>query len=214
LTALAVMDDLGAIIVIAVFYTAKLSTAYLNRRARGFRRCFASQSLFRRDVANPVSNRRRADVVPDAQIRRSRDDCRSAAGLRDSFSPLEDDVESPSHKLEHFLHKPVAFIILPIFALAIRASSSARALQTLANPNELGIIGGLVIGKPIGITLLSFIAVNRHLPPAARFELAARFRRGLLGGIGFTMSIFITNLAFVGNAERSTPRKWRSCWPR
>jgi NhaA family Na+:H+ antiporter len=118
------------------------------------------------------------------------------------FTPVEDDETSPSYKLEHFLHKPVAFIILPIFALCNTGIViGADALQTLANPNELGIMGGLILGKPIGITLLSFVAVSLGI---SRLPLDLSWRHifgaGLLGGIGFTMSIFITNLAFVGNA--------------
>jgi NhaA family Na+:H+ antiporter len=118
------------------------------------------------------------------------------------FTPSEDDETSPSHELEHFLHKPVAFIILPIFALANTGIIiGVDALETLTNPNEIGIMGGLILGKPIGIMLLSFAAVSLGI---SRLPLDLSWRHvfgaGLLGGIGFTMSIFITNLAFVGNA--------------
>jgi len=118
------------------------------------------------------------------------------------FTMEEEDAASPAYKLEHFLHKPVAFVILPIFALCNTGIViGADSLQTLANPNELGIMGGLVIGKPIGILLLSFAAVTLGI---SRLPLDLSWRHifgaGLLGGIGFTMSIFITNLAFVGNA--------------
>jgi NhaA family Na+:H+ antiporter len=118
------------------------------------------------------------------------------------FTSGADDERSPSHKLEHFLHKPVAFLILPIFALANTGIIiGADAVKTLTNPNEIGIMSGLIIGKPIGITLLSFAAVALGI---SRLPLDLSWRHifgaGLLGGIGFTMSIFITNLAFVGNA--------------
>jgi NhaA family Na+:H+ antiporter len=94
-------------------------------------------------------------------------------------------------------------VILPIFALCNTGIViGADALQTLANPNEIGIMGGLIVGKPIGIILLSFVAVTLGI---SRLPLDLSWRHifgaGLLGGIGFTMSIFITNLAFVGNAE-------------
>src|SRR5919107_376670 len=119
------------------------------------------------------------------------------------FSNKEDDENSPSHKLEHFLHKPVAFLILPIFALANTGIvMGAEALPSLTTTNSLGIISGLLIGKPIGITLLSFIAVSVgicRLPLDLNWKHV--FGAGLLGGIGFTMSIFITNLAFAGNAD-------------
>jgi NhaA family Na+:H+ antiporter len=119
------------------------------------------------------------------------------------FTGKEDDEESPSHRLEHFLHKPVAFLILPAFALANTAIViGADALPGLTANNSLGIISGLLIGKPVGITLLSFIAVAIGV---CRLPLDLNWKHvcgaGLLGGIGFTMSIFITNLAFAGRAE-------------
>jgi NhaA family Na+:H+ antiporter len=119
------------------------------------------------------------------------------------FSAKADDEASPSHRLEHFLHKPVAFIILPIFALANTAIVvGADWMQDLSSANSLGIMAGLVLGKPLGVTLLCFIAVASGISrlPA---DLGWRhvFGAGILGGIGFTMSIFIANLAFTGNAE-------------
>jgi len=119
------------------------------------------------------------------------------------LSAKEDDAESPSHKLEHFLHKPVAFVILPIFALCNTGIVvGADWANNLTSANSSGIIGGLVLGKPLGIALLSFVAVAAGI---CRLPLDLNWRHifgaGLLGGIGFTMSIFITNLAFVGSAE-------------
>jgi NhaA family Na+:H+ antiporter len=118
------------------------------------------------------------------------------------YSKTQDDGASPSHVLEHVLHKPVAFLILPIFALAntgivIGAGWSGELLTD----NSLGIMLGLVAGKPIGIVLFSFLAVALGL---CRLPADLAWRHvvgaGLLGGIGFTMSIFITNLAFTGQA--------------
>jgi NhaA family Na+:H+ antiporter len=111
-------------------------------------------------------------------------------------------ADSPSHRLEHALHKPVAFFILPAFALANTAVVLAGgALGMLLTRNTLGIAVGLAIGKPLGITLASAAAVRAgicRLPGDLgwRHVLGA----GILGGIGFTMSIFITNLAFPGDA--------------
>jgi NhaA family Na+:H+ antiporter len=118
-------------------------------------------------------------------------------------SEIEDDSGSPSHKLEHFLHKPVAFLILPVFALANTGIIlGAGVLQMLAGSNSIGIILGLVAGKPLGIFALSYAAVKSGI---CRLPLDLNWKHifgaGLLGGIGFTMSIFITNLAFPGNAE-------------
>jgi NhaA family Na+:H+ antiporter len=107
------------------------------------------------------------------------------------------------------LHKPVAFVILPIFALANTGIIiELNWTQTLASPNGLGIIIGLALGKPLGITLLSFVAVAAGI---CRLPLQLNWRHifgaGLLGGIGFTMSVFITNLAFAGNSEYITSSK-------
>lgn len=118
------------------------------------------------------------------------------------FSAKTDDEASPSHRLEHFLHKPVAFIILPLFALANTGIVIGSGWQQdMLNANSLGIIGGLVLGKPLGITLLSFVTVAMglcSLPDDLKWLHIVG--AGLLGGIGFTMSIFITNLAFTNNA--------------
>jgi len=117
------------------------------------------------------------------------------------FSTKDDDAESPSHRLEHFLHKPVAFIVLPLFALANTAILIGTDwMQNLASMNSIGIAAGLIVGKPLGVTLLCFTAVASglcRLPPDLNWRHI--FGAGILGGIGFTMSIFITNLAFVGN---------------
>jgi NhaA family Na+:H+ antiporter len=115
------------------------------------------------------------------------------------FSGRAEDDASPSHRLEHALHKPVAFLILPVFALANTGIVIAEGWQQeLLASNSLGILGGLLIGKPLGIFLACLLAVALgvcRLPGDLRWPhiLGA----GLLGGIGFTMSIFITNLAFA-----------------
>jgi NhaA family Na+:H+ antiporter len=112
------------------------------------------------------------------------------------------DEESPSYKLQHFLHKPVAFIIMPIFALANTGIAlRGNWIQGLVSPNGLGIFAGLVVGKPLGIALFSFLAVKiglSQLPNDVSWKQI--IGAGFLGGIGFTMSIFITLLAF-GNLE-------------
>jgi NhaA family Na+:H+ antiporter len=118
------------------------------------------------------------------------------------YSARCDDGESPSHRLEHILHKPVAFLILPVFALANTGVVIGTGwAQELLSPNSLGIVLGLVLGKPAGIVLATFTAVALGL---CRLPLDLAWRHvlgaGLLGGIGFTMSIFITNLAFAGDA--------------
>jgi NhaA family Na+:H+ antiporter len=106
--------------------------------------------------------------------------------------------DSPSNIMLHFLHKPVAYFILPVFALAntaILINSNSFALSL--NSNSLGISAGLIFGKPLGILLFSYIAVKTRvslLPSDLSWKHLTG--AGILGGIGFTMSIFITLLAF------------------
>ena len=113
--------------------------------------------------------------------------------------PFGDGSEkSPSFILQHFLHKPVAFIILPLFAIANTCIPLAGNIWAgLSQKYSIGIITGLGIGKPLGILLFSFIAVSLGLcalPPGLNWKRIAG--AGFLGGIGFTMSVFITLLAF------------------
>ena len=202
LAALAVIDDLGAIIVIAVFYTAKLSTAYL------FGALIVFGILFLLKKAGVIS------LVPYLLgglllwfLMLKSGVHATIAGVLLAFtipfSAKEDDEDSPSHRLEHFLHKPVAFIILPIFALCNTGIIvGADAVQNLSAANSVGIIAGLLFGKPAGITLVSFIVVSLgicRLPLDLNWKHV--FGAGILGGIGFTMSIFITNLAFTGESS-------------
>ncbi len=201
LTALAVMDDLGAIIVIAVFYTAKLASIYLF----GAIVVFGMLMLLKKAGVVSLVPFLVGGVLMWFLMLKSGVHATIAGVLLAfaiPFSAQEDDEESPSYKLENFLHKPVSFVILPIFALANTGIViGASSLQTLSNPNEIGILGGLIAGKPIGITLFSFIAVSVGI---CKLPLDLNWKHiigaGLLGGIGFTMSIFITNLAFSGDA--------------
>ena len=202
LTALAVMDDLGAIIVIALFYTAKLSAIYLGFSLLVWAFLVVLNQYFKVLSLIPYIV---GGVLMWFLMLKSGVHATIAGvllGFAIPFSFKEDDENSPSHRLEHFLHKPVAFIILPIFALANTGIIlGADSLQTLANPNEIGIMAGLVLGKPLGITLVCFIVVTFgicRLPLDLNWKHV--FGAGLLGGVGFTMSIFITNLAFAGNA--------------
>jgi NhaA family Na+:H+ antiporter len=106
--------------------------------------------------------------------------------------------DSTSYKLQHYLHKPIAFFILPLFALANTCVTiDANWAESLTTNSSLGIMLGLVVGKPLGIILMCFIAVKlglSALPGKSKWhELLGM---GILAGIGFTMSIFITILAF------------------
>ena len=203
LAALAVMDDLGAIIVIAVFYTTQLSFAWLFAALGVFAALFLMQRILRVMALLPY-------LLGGALMWY----CMLQSGVHATiagvllafaipYSAVEDDAESPSHRLEHVLHKPVAFLILPVFALANTGIViGAGWAQELLSANSLGILLGLGIGKPVGIVLFTFVAVALGV---CRLPLDLAWRHilgaGLLGGIGFTMSIFITNLAFAGQAE-------------
>ncbi|MCC2956527.1 Na+/H+ antiporter NhaA [Massilia sp. IC2-477] len=203
LTALAVMDDLGAIVVIALFYTSDLSFLYLLGALAVFAALLAMNRLLRVMALLPylVGGALMWFLMLKSGVHAT------IAGVLLAFaipySREEDDAESPSHRLEHILHKPVTFLILPIFALANTGIVIGTGwAEELLSANSLGIILGLVAGKPVGIFLFSFAAVSLGL---CRLPLDLAWRHilgaGLLGGIGFTMSIFITNLAFTGAPE-------------
>jgi Na+:H+ antiporter, NhaA family len=202
LTALAVMDDLGAIIVIAIFYTAKLQLAYLIGALVVFGSLVALNRFFRVMTLIPylLGGALMWILMLKSGVHATIAGVLLAFAI--PFTGKEDDQDSPSHKLEHFLHRPVAFIILPIFALANTGIViSNHWFQNLFASNSVGILSGLLIGKPIGIMLFSFIVVSVgicRLPLDLNWKHV--FGAGLLGGIGFTMSIFITNLAFLGES--------------
>lgn len=202
LAALAVMDDLGAIIVIAVFYTSELSIPYLFGALTVFTALVTLNRVLRIEALLPylIGGALMWTLMLKSGVHAT------IAGVLLAFaipySAKQDDEASPSHRLENMLHKPVAFLILPIFALANTGILiSSGWTEELTSANSLGIIAGLVIGKPLGITLLTFIVVTIgicRLPLDLNWKHV--FGAGLLGGIGFTMSIFITNLAFAGDA--------------
>ncbi|QQE09301.1 Na+/H+ antiporter NhaA [Cupriavidus sp. ISTL7] len=200
LTALAVMDDLGAIIVIALFYTAELAFVYLAGALAVFGALLFMNRVLRVMSLIPYLL---GGVLMWFLMLKSGVHATIAGVLLAfaiPFSGRQDDAASPSHRLEHFLHRPVAFVILPIFALANTGIViGGDWAQELASSNSLGILAGLMVGKPLGITILSFLAVAVGI---CKLPLDLRWRHvfgaGLLGGIGFTMSIFITNLAFTG----------------
>jgi Na+:H+ antiporter, NhaA family len=197
--AYAVMDDLSAIIVIAVFYTAKLQLSFLLAALALWLALIVMNRMFRVMALAPYLL---GGLVLWALMLKSGVHA-TIAGVLLAFaipySSKADDATSPSHRLEHFLHKPVAFFILPLFALANTALVIPPDwMGQLASANSLGIMIGLSLGKPFGIVLFSFIAVTVGVCKLPE-ELTWRHivGAGMIGGIGFTMSIFITNLAFV-----------------
>ena len=197
LTALAVIDDLGAIVVIALFYTTGFAPAYLA----GALAVFATLVLLNRLRVMALTPYLLGGALMWFLMLKSGVHATIAGVLLAfaiPFSSRAEDQESPSHRLEHWLHKPVAFIVLPVFALANTGVVIATGwAQELLSANSLGIITGLLLGKPLGIVLFSLAAVGVGLCRLPG-DLAWRhiIGAGLLGGIGFTMSIFIANLAF------------------
>lgn len=195
LAALAIVDDLGAIAVIAVFYTKDLSILYLAL-ALGM---FAALLVLNRLKVHNLG----AYLIPGIAMwyfMLQSGVHATIAGVLLAFAlPFGDGgEESPSYKLQHVLHKPVAFLIVPLFALANTGIAlTAGWVESLGSSNSLGIFIGLFIGKPLGILLFSLFAVRlgvSTLPQDVSWNHIVG--AGFLGGIGFTMSIFITLLAF------------------
>lgn len=198
LTALAVIDDLGAIVVIALFYPNPEVPLDLTQLGLAL-------GVF---VFLLILNKLKIKLLfiyilggialwwfmLNSGIHAT------IAGVLLAFTIPYDKIptQSLSAKLEHVLHVPVSFIILPLFALANTAITiSTDGFDHFSMPLAMGIFFGLVVGKPVGILLATFIAVKSglsELPTAVNFKRV--FGVGILAGIGFTMSIFISMLAF------------------
>jgi Na+:H+ antiporter, NhaA family len=195
LTALAVIDDLGAILLIAIFYTHSLSLLYLLI-ALGI---FGLLLVLNRLKVHSLTIYIIGGIAMWYCMLHSGIHATITGVLLAFAIPFGDgSQQSPSWKLQHFLHKPVAFIILPLFALANTGIPvGGNWFSELSQPNSTGILTGLIIGKALGIFLFAFLAVRAGLctlPGDLTWRNVAG--AGFLGGIGFTMSIFITLLAF------------------
>jgi NhaA family Na+:H+ antiporter len=239
LTALAIVDDIGAVLVIAVFYTAQvawgmlaagfalLGVAALANRL-GVRRPLAYTALglavWACFVASGVHATVAGVLLAMAIPARTRIDTgeflRRGRTLLGGFDEAGEEqprtlpnpaqqqalheleraceaAQSPLHRIEHGLHPVVAFGIIPLFALANAGVTLPRDAAAVLHPVTLGIILGLVLGKPLGIALFSWGAVRlgiAELPAGLRWSQLRAV--SWLGGIGFTMSLFIGGLAF------------------
>ena len=195
LTALAVIDDLGAIIVIAIFYTKTIAFTNLLI-ALGI--WVALLILNRLKVRNLIPYLIGGVFMWYFMLHSGIHATITGVLLAFAIPFGKGDKKSSSYILQHFLHKPVAFLILPLFALANTCITIGSDWTSgLGHENSLGIITGLVIGKPLGIVLFSLLGVSLGLctlPSDLKWKNI--IGAGLLGGIGFTMSIFITLLAF------------------
>ena len=200
ITALAVIDDLCAIIVIAIFYAKEFSLLYLG---------FAS-AIF---IFMLVLNRLKVyNLIPYILAAIGMWYCMLHSGIHATIAgvlaafaiPFGDGgKKSPSYILQHLLHKPVAFIIVPLFALANTAIIiPSNWIEGLQSGMSIGIITGLLIGKPLGILMFTSLAVMfgiTSLPKGLQWKHIAG--TGLLAGIGFTMSIFVALLAFKNSDD-------------
>ncbi|RWN35346.1 MAG: Na+/H+ antiporter NhaA [Mesorhizobium sp.] len=204
LTALAIIDDLGAVIIIAIFYTSGLSLAYLG-------------AAFAVIAALVVLNRMRVmtlvpylvlGVILWVLVLKSGVHATLAGVALALTIPLErsagighDLDHSPLHRLEHGLHKIVAFVVIPIFGFANAGVSLAGlSASALIEPLTLGVAAGLVVGKLVGVFGSSALAIRLGLADLpANAGWTHMIGISLLCGIGFTMSLFIGLLAFAGD---------------
>lgn len=195
LAALAIVDDLIAILVIALFYSSGIDVNYLLYAGIGMAILVGMNRL---NVKNPYLY-----LIPGIFIwyfvHHSGIHATIAGVLVAMTLPTNDtDEESPLERLEHALVKPVNFLIIPIFAFAnTNITIVNEMLEGLTAPLGLGIGMGLILGKPLGIVLSTFLCYKLgigQLPEGSNFKHIIGL--GLLAGIGFTMSIFISNLSF------------------
>jgi NhaA family Na+:H+ antiporter len=244
LIALAIVDDLGAVAVIALFYTDNLNLAALAYAGvctlflvalnlGGIRRplpyAIVGAVLWAAMLTSGVHSTIAGIIVafvipirpkfePELFVERVKEtsvkmlnsitdqaDIIKNSQFRSLVTSLGDGVrlvQAPAQRLEHTLHLPVAYLVIPIFALAnagIPVNFSGFA-QNFQHPVMLGVLAGLLLGKPIGIAGLTWLAVKMGwatLPPG--LDMKHILGVGLLGGIGFTMSIFIADLGFANS---------------
>jgi NhaA family Na+:H+ antiporter len=237
LTALAIVDDLGAVLVIAVFYTNNLQVSYLGLAGAvwvalmlinwlGGRNLIIYMllglvlwyAMLKSGVHATIAGVMLAVAIP-FRIRYSRQEVTgliqdrlsgildtvstpavSAREVSEELEALNERISSPAQRLEHYLHGVVAFFIVPLFAFCNTSLViDVSTLNQLNEPLALGIIAGLLLGKSVGIILFAWLAIRLKL---ATLPIGASWRQligvALLAGIGFTMSIFITLLAFDG----------------
>ncbi len=196
LTALAIIDDLGAIFVIAIFYGSHFSAPYLTLSAITITILFI---LNKKQISHLwifVS----LGILLWFFMLHSGIHATLAGVILAFLIPFEQGKpHSISQKLEHALQAPVTYLILPVFALANTAIVFEQPiLETLSSTLGLGIILGLFLGKPIGIVSFSYLAQKLNIAQIANnIRFVQLLGAGILGGIGFTMAIFVTNLAFT-----------------
>ncbi|MEI7073413.1 Na+/H+ antiporter NhaA [Pectobacterium versatile] len=208
LLALAIIDDLGAILIIALFYTQQIFWPALG----GAILAIAALAYMNRQQVGKTSAYLLVGIVLWVCILKCGVHATLAGVIVGFFIPLRtsNGESSPATTLEHGLQTWVAFLIIPLFAFANAGIVlQGIVLEKLFSPLSLGIAAGLLIGKPLGITLFSWLTIRlgyARLPAGVCFSQIVAV--SVLCGIGFTMSIFITLLAFSdGDAELITYAK-------
>jgi len=246
LTALAIADDIAAVLVIAMFYTTNLAWGALGLAALFLLLAMAANRLGVRHplpyvliglalwatvlfsgIHATIAGVLLAFMIPSRTAVHQRDFVKRGRALLDHFERstqtepfdilidieqqvavdnLEDaceKVQPPLRRLEHALHPWVTFLIMPLFALANAGVSFSGGLRpAMAQPVTLGVVLGLLLGKPIGVTFASWLAVRSGLASLpANVSWRQIHGAGWLAGIGFTMSLFMTDLAFIDEAH-------------
>ena len=197
LAALAIVDDLMAIIVIAIFYpTTDLVFTYLLYAGGIFAMLIAFNRLGMKNIVFYII----PGIFMWYFIHHSGIHATIAGVLVAITLPTTPDAkESPLEKLEHLIMKPVNFLIMPLFALAnTNIKFESGMVEGLFTPLGMGIVLGLFIGKPVGIIIASWLSIKTGLsrmPDKAGWSHIVGV--GMLAGIGFTMSIFISILSFA-----------------
>ena len=241
LVALAIVDDLGAVVVIALFYTDSINMIALSLAGVmffvmiAFNRFgihailpyfiiglfmwfFMLESGVHATIAGVIA----ALAIPSIPKTTPDNFAKESIKLLEKYEsyPIEnhtlneeqktilqnlkdkvDAIGTPSAKLEHDLHLPVALIIIPLFALANAGISIdfSQISTTITTPVTLGVIAGLIFGKMLGIFGVSYIAIKSGITKLPQnSSMSQIFGVSALGGIGFTMSIFVADLAFLG----------------
>ena len=206
LAALAIVDDLGAIVVIAIFYTDEIHWNYLLYS--GIIVAILAFLKVKKHIFYLIPGCALWYFMHHSGIHAT------IAGVILAFcipaSKADNEEASPLEKLEHFLHIPVSYAIMPIFALAnTNITFKEGMVDGLFSNFGYGIVFGLILGKLIGINLFSFIAIKlkiSSLPDKSRW--VHMIGAGLLAGIGFTMSIFIALLSYKDNQDLQDSAKF------
>ncbi len=240
LTALAIVDDIGAVLIIAIFYTSEISMMALYF-AGGFLALLMIMNYFnvrhtvvyfilgvglwiaflKSGIHATIGGILLAFTIPAVGKYNKEEFCQKSNKFIEKLNSLKEKPEgeesidyrfnviqnleslaektqSPLHRLEHFLHPYVTWAIMPIFALAnAGVSLEGFSLASISNPVSMGVIGGLFVGKQLGVFLFVMIAVMlgiASLPQGVSKKQI--YAVSILTGIGFTMSLFVSNLAF------------------